>query len=116
MAIGKDVAEWCDKSSDSQGLHYAVVFEAKNILDKPINEVFEFDDLPNNGARWPGKDFGTSELRDNPDLMLVDFELHQPIEEYEQMVSEIDWTKMPAARMIVSIENKQWAGRLLSIE
>ncbi len=116
IAIGKDVAEWCDKFSSSQGLHYAVVFEGKNIMDKPIKEVFQFDDLPNDGARWPETDFGTSELRDNPDLMLVDFELHQSIEEYELTVSEIDWTKMPAARMIVSIENGKWAGRLLSIE
>ncbi len=98
------------------GLHYAVVFEKKGIMNLPISDVLPMDIL-STGMRWPEKNFGTSELRDNPDLMLVDFAmLEYNLKQYEENINEIDWTKLPAARMIVSIENGHWAGRLLSIE
>lgn len=116
MAIAEDLTRWCAENT-KHGLHYAVVFEKKGIMELPITKVMPQDVMPHCGMRWPEKNFGTSELRHNPNLMLVSFSMAgYSMEQYEEQVYQIDWTKVPTARMIVSVEKQKWAARLLSTE
>jgi hypothetical protein len=114
--IGEDVARWCTENM-KHGLHYAVLFQKRGIMEMPFTDVMPEGVFPHLGMRLPSKNFGSSELRHNPNLMLVTFNMHgYTMEQYDKKVYEIDWTKVPTARMIVSVEQDRCAARLLSMD